>query len=162
MGESAPNTTRKRMNGDEREALLRIMTVVDIMHKQKEFLASRLDLVPNGARMYGHLETMSLLMFEHLMATIPSEQLQTFRRNLPYMAYTVGTKRVANGQRDEEYGMWISFEALKPISEAIHEHCMMCGLNAQEQRSCQLAKALDTLPSDKDDSAPGCGYFGIV
>jgi anti-repressor protein len=28
--------------------------------------------------------------------------------------------------------------------------------------SIPMAKELDTLPSDKDDSAPGCSYFGIV
>lgn len=159
---SDTNLPRKRMTGDEREALLRIMAAVDILHKQRDELAARVKLIPGGPRDYGLLASKAQKLYESILETVPDDQLMTLMRNIPHMAYTVGTKKFSRGDRDSEYGMWISFKALAPISEVLHEHCMLCTKDTQEQRQCPLAKALDTLPSDKKDSAPGCGYFGLV
>jgi hypothetical protein len=153
---------RKRMTGNEREAFLRLMTTVDILHKQRPELAQRVRLIPGGLRDYGLVVAKAQALCENLLHTLPNEQLETLLRNIPHMAYTVGTKMFSRGDHDSEYGMWISFKALDPISEVIHEHCMLCMKDTQEQRQCPLAKALDTLPSDKKDYAPGCGYFGLV
>ena len=153
---------RKRMTGNEREAFLRLMTTVDILHKQRPELAQRVRLIPGGLRDYGLVVAKAQALYENLLHTLPNEQLETLMRNIPHMAYIVGTTKFSRGDRESEYGMWISFKALVSILEVLHEHCMLCTKNTQEQRMCPLAKALDTLPSDKDDTQPGCGYFGLV
>jgi hypothetical protein len=138
------------------------MAAVDILHKQRDELAARVKLIPGGPRDYGLLASKAQKLYESILETVPDDQLMTLMRNIPHMAYTVGTKKFSRGDRESEYGMWISFKALAPISEVLHEHCMLCTKDTQEQRQCPLAKALDTLPSDKKDSASGCGYFGLV
>lgn len=153
---------RKRMTGAEREAIIRLMAAADILLKQRADLAERAKLVPGGPRDYGLIAAKTQSLYAQMLLTVPDDQLKTMLRNIPHLAYTVGTRRFARGDRDAEYGMWLSFEALAPISEVLHEHCMLCTKDTQEQRQCPLAKALDTLPSEKDDTQPGCGYFGLV
>jgi len=100
------------------------MAAVDILHKQRDELAARVKLIPGGPRDYGLLASKAQKLYESILETVPDDQLMTLMRNIPHMAYTVGTKKFSRGDRDSEYGMWISFKALAPISEVLHEHCI--------------------------------------
>lgn len=153
---------RKRMNGDEYEALLHLTAAADILQKQRGKIAARVKMIPGGPRDYGLLASRIQVLYGELLKTVPLEQLLTFSRNVPGMVYSVGTKRITNSNHSKEYGIWIDLAALKVISETIREHCMLCEKSIQEQRQCPLAKALDTIPGDKDESARGCGYFGRI
>jgi len=159
--ENKQEPARKRMTGNERESFLRLMTAADILHKERDALAGRMKMIPNGSRDYGLIAAKTQKLFEALLTTIPLEQLLTFQRNLPYTVYSVGTKNVG-GKHDSEFGMWISFDALNAIIDSLHDHCMLCTLDIQDQRKCPLAKAFDTLPVSKDEDSRGCGYFGRV
>lgn len=153
---------RKRMNGDEYEALLHLTAATSILQKQRVKLAARVKLIPGGPRDYGLLASRMSTLYGELLKTVPVEQLLTFSRNVPHMVYSVGTKRITHADREKEYGIWIDLAALKAISGVLRDHCMLCAKDTQEQRQCPLAKALDTIPGDKDDTAPGCGYFGRI
>jgi hypothetical protein len=56
--------------------------------------------------------------------------------------------------------MWVSWDAINGLIEAGREKCITCTLTPQEQRQCKLAKALDEMPAEKDETAAGCGYYG--
>ena len=151
-------TQPKRFNASEQEALLQLAAAITNLQRASP-LDRRVSTIPHGKQLLGGAKGMAQRVFEGLLETMPTEQLWSLRRNLDSLCVRVGVKAAHDSPND--YGRYLSFQALEALTGATRDHCMMCQLSTQQQRQCPLAKALDELPcSERDDDSEGCGYFG--
>lgn len=153
---------RMRLRASEREALLRLCMVCDIMARDVDALDARLAQVKYGKRDKGMISAAVNRLLDGLMATIPTDQLVSFRRNMDMCAYVVGVRNAGKVNANEEYGMFLPYDTLNTILEGLHDKCMMCSLDTMGQRKCKLRKALDVIPNDIEDVENGCKFFGVV
>lgn len=150
----------KRLTADERQGIYDLMLLNDLAQKAKSELLDRLTLLRGGRRDMGLLASKSKTILEDTLSTVPVEQLIALRRNLKNMKYITGVFRPKE-TRDNDFGIWISYNTLNQIMDALRDHCLVCNKNLQEQRQCKLARALDELSSGNTGDETGCGYFVI-
>lgn len=149
----------KRIRGTESEGFKRLHVASDLLDGLKETFRERAGMVKNGRRDLATAFTLVNKVFMAMLETVPIEQLVTMQRNIASASYAVGVRRPGT-TNDKEYGMWVSWETINQLLEAARDRCLTCDLDTQGQRQCALAKALDTLPTEKDEGASGCGWFG--
>lgn len=155
----------KRLTASERESLLRLnvameVLILDVAGPLKE----RAKLVPYGRRDMAMLAAVARRLLEGFADTIPLEQMQTYRRALEMVSYTIGVKKPGPSTRDEKnYGMWIPYEVLNALLAGCHDHCLMCPMDKAERRACELRKALTIIPNDSEERSDGdCPYYGLI
>lgn len=148
----------KRLYADEKNAILDLYTAITATEKARR-LEGRLELIDGGKRkgMLKSAKGMLLSILEDIFSTIPTEQLLSIQKNLPGLRYSCGIKNAA-GTRQNEYGRWLSYDAIDAITTATQDYCMMCNKSIGEQYKCPLAKALDELPITENKNASGCRY----
>lgn len=124
-------------------------------------IAKRLDSVPKSRFfLRGAIKNLEKLS-DGLDATVPDHQHEMLRRQLNTLCVSIGVKNAGNS-RDTTYGRWLSFKDLDLVGEVFKEHCMMCGKDVQQQRTCPYAKLLDTLPIDEPNpNGAGCKWFTL-
>lgn len=153
---------KKRIRGSESEAFKKLHVAADILDAVKEVFRERAGMVKNGRRDLALAAKLVNKTFVAMLETVPLEQLITMQHNVSNAVYTVGVKRAGLAENDKDYGMWVSWETLKELTDAAGERCKFCTMDTQEQRQCPLAKALDALPAGKDEASNGCGWYGRV
>jgi len=150
---------QKRMTASERQTFMHAIAAVEAMENLGG-LERRIHSIRNGNWLYKTGRGIIGKLYEEIFKTMPLEQQKSIRRQLPGFRYSLHITNV-NGKDMRNDGLWLSWEALEAMSEAIKDHCLMCQKNTMEQRMCPLAKALDELPCIKaDENARGCRYFG--
>lgn len=156
--------SRKRLTGSEREALVNVNVALDLLMKSQDELKARAKTVPGGNRYIAMVIAKLTKLLGYFAATVPHEQLKTYLNNLNMASITVGVKNPANlGRRTgDEYGMWLSYEAIEQIINGCHDHCLMCALDRGERKRCKLKKAMDSIPNDLSPREDDCPYFGEV
>ena len=156
---------RKRLCATEREALMNMSLAMDIMLRAKDLLPERMKMIEYGARDLGAITNGLTRLRRKILRTVPDCQIETLQRNLKACSYTIGVRRPGKEQAHnyKDFGCWVSWDFINEMLLGLHDHCLMCGLNAAEQRACPLAKALDSIPSDIPDApGDGCRYRGIL
>ena len=153
---------KKRLSHDEYDALMYLKTVQAVLHSDKvrPVLGERLKGIKYGPRDIGHAVRNLDRLADALYDTVPREQTRTLDHNMAMSLIYIGVRTTRRVDRTD-YGMVLSWEQLRILSDAAREKCVMCTLDAQEQRRCPLAKLLDELPGEKNENARGCGYYGI-
>ena len=150
---------KKRLTANERKALMHMFAALEGMANLQQ-LGGRIESIPGCKRLVNSARGMLGKAIENVMGSIPTEQVISIRRQLPGLRYSIAIVNVT-GKDARQDGMWLSWEALEALSEAIKDRCLMCQKDTMEQRMCPLAKALDELPCIKaDEDARGCRYFG--
>ena len=150
----------RRIRGTEAEAFKRMHVASDILDGLRRDFHERAGLVKWGRRDLAAASTMLNRVFAAMLDTVPIEQLQTMHRNLQHASFWTGARRPGERDNKTDFGMWISWDAVNGLIEAARERCVTCERNPQEQRQCPLAKALDQLPAEKDETTTGCGWYG--
>lgn len=153
---------RRRIRGSEAEAFKRLHVASDILDGLRRDMHERAGLVKWGRRDLAAASTLLNKVFAAMLETVPLSQLETMSRNLRSACFWVGVKLPGERENKDEFGMTLSWDAINGLIEASRDRCLTCALNPQEQRQCKLAKALDTTPAEKDETATGCGYFGRI
>lgn len=151
---------RIRLKGKEGEMVKRMQVALEITAEAKTTFWDRLKGNAQARRDIGIAAAAVKRVFEEVLKTVPTEQLLTIQRNVESTGYTIGTRRPGQKADQTEFGMWVSWEALLGLMDGAREKCMLCDLTPDKQRQCPLAKALDTLPTAKDENARGCGWMG--
>ena len=157
-------TEKKRLTADEREALARISLAIEFLNVEAKFLERRSKAV-HGA---GYLAAAKGLMERYLKdvyRTVPREQLVVIQRSFKETTVEVGIKCSATRKvsLDKEFGLVIPMYAANKLMEASRDRCLMCGLNTEEQRKCELRKAIDMIPNNIEDREDGgCPYHWAV
>ena len=149
-----------RIRGSEAEAFKRLHVASDILDGLRRDMHERAGLVKWGRRDLAAASALLNKVFAAMLDTVPLPQLQTMARNLKTACFWTGTRRPGERENKTDFGMWVSWDAINGLIEAGREKCITCTLTPQEQRECKLARALDTMPADKDETATGCGYYG--
>lgn len=155
----------KRLTASEREALVRMNIVLDILTEAQAALNARSALIPGEKRDLGLLKAKIKKLMDAYADTIPDEQLKTYVHSLRMVSYCVGVKRPGTeGKRnDRDYGMWMPYETVNSLLIACHEHCLMCASDRQERDACPLRKTLDSIPNDVPARADGdCPYYTLI
>ena len=157
-----PQTT-KRMVSAEQKAYLDMLASISQLAFAEEGLARRIESIPRGKSLLHGGRGMLVKLGNELANTLPPEQREHFRRQLPALRMIVGVKAQMPRAADGEHGRWLSFKQLDVVATAIRECCRTCTIDdPQQQKQCMYAKLLDVLPTDKpDENATGCGYFSI-
>jgi hypothetical protein len=150
---------QKRLTASERQGLMHMFTAVQAM-AELDPLKRRIESIPGCKRLVNGSLGMLRKAATDIMSSMPLEQVKSVKRNLPGLRYTIAITDV-NGKRMKDDGLWLSFDALDALAFAVKDHCLTCTKNTEEQRKCQLSKALDELPCvNADTEARGCPYFG--
>lgn len=160
-GETTDETLRLR--GKEREAMMRMALAEDFLLKNKRDLDTRLMRVERGHNQIsvvcGFIRRLNLQLYR----TIPTDQMESLRRQLGELSYCIGVQRPQGNERNNDFGLWVSFDTINELISAIKDHCLMCNKDRQQERSCKLAKALDTIGNDLDERpGSGCKYRGVL
>lgn len=155
---------RKRLTGSEREALVNMSVALDVLMKAQPDLKARAKMVNGGNRDIAMVIAKLTKLMERFYDTITAEQLRTYYNNLKMASITVGVKNPATlGKRkSDDYGMWLSYEAINQLFEGCHDKCLMCGLDTEGQRRCSLRKALDSIPNDLAQNEGECPYYEVI
>jgi len=155
---------KRRLTASERESLIRLNVVLEILVREPEYLAVRANHVPGAKRDMAMMATKIRKLLEGFTDTIPDDQLMIYRRALEMASYTVGMKRPGGGPRNEkDYGMWLPYEVINELLAGLHDKCMMCSLDKGQRRACALKKALDTIPNDVEQPTDGdCAYYTVI
>ena len=153
---------KPRIVADETDGLKLLVFALDAMEAVGNKLAGRLRLTKTGARNFGSAKWALGRVIADVVETVPDVQRHTLRKNLENVTYRVGVRKPWDNKQDAEYGMWMSWEAVYALLGAARSACLTCDLTPDKQRQCPLAKALDELPTSKDETARGCGYFGRI
>ena len=151
---------RRRIRGSEAEAFKRLHVASDILDGLRKDFHERAGLVKWGRRDLAAASALLNKVFTAMLETVPLSQLETMSRNLRSACFWTGTRRPGERENKTDFGMWLSWDTINGLIEAGREKCVTCTLDPQEQRQCELAKALDTMPAEKDETATGCGYYG--
>lgn len=151
---------RRRIRGSEAESFKQLHVASDILDGLRRDLNERAGMVKWGRRDLAAASTLLNKVFEAMLETVPLSQLETMSRNLKSACFWTGTRRPGERENKTDFGMWVSWDTINGLIEASRDRCLTCALNPQEQRKCPLAKALDELPVEKDETARGCGWFG--
>ena len=150
----------RRIRGTEAEAFKRMHVASDILDGLRRDLHERAGLVKWGRRDLAAASALLNRVFAAMLETVPLPQLETMSRNLRSACFWVGVKLPGERENKDEFGMTLSWDAINNLIEAGREKCLTCALNPQEQRQCPLAKALDTMPAEKNETTTGCGWYG--
>lgn len=150
---------RTRLRANEQLALLHLCAALQAFVSAED-LQDRVASIKGCKSMLNGSKGMLGKVVDEILDTMPLEQLLSFRRNLKGLRYSISVQNVG-GKDYKNDGRWLSLDALDELCEATRDHCLMCTKDAQEQRKCRLAKALDELPCiNADENAKGCRYFG--
>lgn len=153
-----------RLTASDRESLIRLNVAYEILATEGKQLDRRLQAIQGGKRDYGLLKSKINKLMENMTDTIPDDQLMTYMRSLQMASYTVGIKKPATGgNRDRDYGMWLSYGVINALLGGCHDHCMICPSDKAERRACELRKALATIPNDAPDRNDGdCPFYTLM
>ena len=150
-----------RISASEMEGLKHLVALEE-MTAHTSSLEMRLKGIPRGKLRLGQLRAAARSLINDIYATIPDRQRDNIMINFAGMGYTFGVRRPAGMSIPRgEYGLWVSDKFLAVCESAIREHCAVCNLDNQQQRSCPYAEIRDEMPGKKDLNARGCGYFGL-
>lgn len=151
---------RKRFTADEQVEIKRFFVALSILQGIK--LNSRIEKIHYGKRDMGMVKSKLEKICNSLMDLMPLDQLRALERNIKSITYTVGIKKPIEN-RDDDYGLWLSFNAITALMEGAHDTCMMCAKNQKEQNKCPLRRGLDELPVTTINETKGeCPYYGRI
>lgn len=156
---------RRRVTATERESLMRTNLALNFLLQEPSNLERRTAMIEHGADWLDAARDALERYMEAVYRTIPAEQLMTIHRSLLETSYTVGIKcsATANVNRDKEYGVIVPLETLNALFAACEDHCLTCMNGTEEQRRCDLRKALDMMPNDSEDRQDdGCPYRALM
>ena len=146
---------RKYANAQEQLGVNDISAVITLL--EKPYLDRRIKTIKGGWRDLQLMRKLAVKLLENVLATLPTNQLQSLRRNLPHVGVAVGIKR---DRSQDDYGRYMSLDELEILASASREKCLTCTKTVMEQRQCALKKVLDTLPIEGiEDSEKGCPYM---
>ena len=150
---------KKRLNSSEQNALLSLCAAFNAVGDAKAGLERRFGTINRGKQMIASCDGQIAKLIEQIAMTMPDDQLRAFYRNRKTLTYYIAVASPMGRPYDND-GRWLSYDALDILCKAAQTECITCVKDPQEQRKCQLAKALDELPCRKaDENAFGCRYF---
>lgn len=153
----------RRMDAGEQKEFINLMGIISQMAHLEDGIGRRIAAIPRGRfRLRGAMSSLVRLAND-LTRSMPGEQREHMRRQLPAIRMIVGTTAQLPRSCDSTYGRWLSFKELDAVASAIRECCRTCAISdPARQRQCMYCRLLDSLPTDKpDEFATGCGYFTI-
>lgn len=157
----------KRMSATERDALMSIGVASQIItNALRDLREERYKLVPNMKRDLRMIEKVIERVVLRFMDSIPMAQRRTYVNSLRDGSYTVGVKCRAHNneaQRQDEYGLYLTFAQINELLHAAREKCKFCDLDTEGIRRCPLRKTLDEIPNDAPDGdGNDCPYYSIM
>ena len=156
---------RKRMTATERESLMRINLALSIVMNHRDKLARRTALVSRGSWYLGVARAMLEKYLDGCYRTIPAEQERILKRGMLEMTCHVGIRCSAtmNAHIGRDYGVIVPMDVINTLFAACTDHCVTCMKTGEDQRRCELKKALDIVPNDAEDRPDGsCPYGSIL
>lgn len=155
---------KKRLTASERESMLRMNVVLEILSNEPGKLAARAAMIPGAKRDLAMIASRIHKIMDQFNGTIPEEQLKSYLRSLETATYVVGARRPGGTAQDlKDYGTWLPFEVLNTLIEGCHDHCMMCPGDKAQRRACKLKKALEIIPNDTPDRDDGdCPFYSYM
>lgn len=151
---------RKRLNAHERDALLGLKVAQLILLDDESMfkpLESRLGIIPYGKRDLGLAKSAVNRLVSNLFNSVPQVQYDTMKRHMASSGYEIGVKRPGSQTKDNDYGMWLSWNQLKVLLSSTTDKCLVCTADTQQQACCSLAKCLDSMALWEHNSSV-CGY----
>lgn len=155
---------KKRLTASERDALLRMNVVLEILATEVPKLKGRMQDIPYAARDVGMMRAKIYKLVEALTDTVPDDQMYHWYQMMKTATYFVGARAPVQGNTNEsQYGYWLSVKTIRTLLDGLHEKCMMCNLDKAERRACPLRKAIDSIPNDTPDREDGdCHYYTVL
>ena len=155
---------RKRLSASERDSLVKLNIVLEILRKDLNPLRTRLGSIPYAKRDLAMMASVIQKLMEKTNETIPDEQIMTYINALKMSSYVIGAKSPGKNKESnmKDYGMWLPYEILNHLFNGCHDHCLMCTLGTVERRQCILRKTLDAIPNDVPDREDGDCPYGTV
>ena len=131
----------KRANFAELENLYTYCAALSIV---ESFETPRLSSA--GTKRLRTVRTMMGHILEEYFATMPVDQLEHVRRQLPLIRYTTGVSPVAVAQDAKRFGRFLTFEEIRVLMEGCADKCLMCDRKPGTVKACKLRKLLSSLP----------------
>lgn len=157
---------RTRINGFEKEALMRMAVAEQIIVKELSAIEKRAKSVPGCWRDIRLVQTKLDHIMEELLRTVPLEQLLIVQRAMHDASYEIGCRGPVGRNADRfrrENGIWLSYEVINMLFSGARDKCLTCMETMEGQKKCPLRKALDVIPSDVEDRDDGgCPYMDVT
>lgn len=157
---------RMRMNGWEKDALLRLAVAEQILCRETAAVERRARSAPGCWRDIRMIQAKIQAITKQLLDTVPVEQLLILRRAMQDASYEIGARGPVgrNPQKFKETnGMWLPYSVINEMFNGARDKCLVCMENREGQSRCRLRKALDLIPSDiQDREDGGCPYMDVT
>ena len=156
---------RKRLTALERDALMKINLALSIVCNREDDLQKRTAMIKRGGFYLASARTMLEKYIENIYCTIPTEQLIILQRSIQEMTCTIGVRCAAtkNAHIERDFGVIVPLGVINTLFSACTDHCVTCLKTSEDQRRCELKKALDTVPNDAKDRDDGqCPYGSML
>lgn len=150
---------RRRLNTEEREAILRLDMLGRSFGVAVDKLEGRLKGVKNVKRDLGMMKYILRHLLEGATEDVPADQLeQTLRQSRDYR---LNIERVSVQRPHEECVMPIEDE-WQFVSLALEARCQMCLPSARDAKECRLRAMLRRYVDEPDPGClTGCGYCRV-
>lgn len=154
----------KRLTASERESIMRINLAMSLVEHHREELKRRTALIPRGSWYLGVARAMLQKYLDGCYQTIPPEQERILKRGMREMTCHVGIRCPAtmSAHIERDYGVIVPIEVINTLFSACQDHCITCMKTGEEQKRCELKKALDVVPNDADDRDDGGCPYGTL
>lgn len=155
---------KKRLTASERDAILRMNVVLEILDTETRKLEGRMEGIKYAKRDIGMMRAKIGKLVHDLAATIPDDQRWHYVKMLETATYYVGAKNpVKEAHNKSEYGYWLPVKTIEALLDGCHDKCMVCDLDKSHRRACPLRKAIDSIPNDTPERDDGdCQYYTIL
>ena len=144
---------------------MRLNLALSIVMNHGDKLDRRTRAIPRGAFYLASARKMLERYVEECYRTIPAEQLMILQRSIREMTCYVGVRCVAtvNANIGKDWGVVVPLNVINTLFAACTDHCVTCMKTGEDQRRCELKKALDLVPNDAEDRKDGsCPYGSIL
>ena len=133
----------ERIKSIEREALMALYGAEQLLEKCSREFRDLSRRTKNGYRDIRLVEVKLNKLIDHILETVPEEQLRTVQRHMGMSEIRVVTKNYTGKYEDD----WlISREDVFELTKAAAERCMTC--ENTTGKGCAIARLLDELPID--------------
>ena len=119
----------KRLTGGETNALKMLVHALSAMEGIGGDLSGRFEGAPNAAQTFEAAKWAFKQVIADTVETVPHAQRETIRRNLEKVEVIVRFRKPWQGEGNEEFGMWISWDAISALVAASREACITCDLD---------------------------------
>lgn len=142
-----PEKDKKRATSAERDSIIGLFQVMDILHYASPQDERTVKRIKNGLRDYRLISKKLENLCRDVLMTIPIEQMRQIRRQME-ATHLAQVRKGDVLKKDDTLWVMEVGDIIKLITMATHGACMLC---SGDKKGCELSRMIDELPIEVKD-----------